>query len=143
MTTLGSARHPDCILYLPNPPQWDDHQPLDLAALIAANGNHWRKILTIFAKLRSPDGDWRAYRDQQLLKSTELISFEDRLTDAPQAIHLIAGKASWERLGLKSRAFEPLDGDRLYQQGRIFLTPYPDYRQFPNQLIDTLRPLMT
>ncbi|WP_420897535.1 DUF6942 family protein [Amphritea opalescens] len=31
---------------------------------------------------------------------------------------------------------------RLLQRDNIILTPYPDYRQFPNQLIDQLRPII-
>lgn len=141
--TLGTAEHPTCILYLPTPPQWEADAAVDIPALIETNGNHWRKILTIFAKLQCPDEHWREYRDHKLLKTAELISFEDRLKSNPKAFHLIAGKASWARLGYQPEAFEALDEhQRLYRKGSVFLTPYPDYRQFPNALIEQLKTLM-
>lgn len=140
---LGSARQPECVLYLPNPPQWDTGKPLDLPSLIQANGNHWRKILTIFAKLRCTNDNWREYRDQELLQSAELICFADKLIETASTYHLIAGKANWQRMGFRQGEFKVLDDNRLYQKGRVFLTPYPDYRQFPNQLIHTLKPLIS
>lgn len=140
---LGTAEQPSCILYLPNAPQWEADTILNIPDLIAANGNHWRKIMTIFAKLQSPDENWREYRDKDLLREAELISFENKLINSPAAFHLIAGKATWERMGYNSDEFEVLDDNqRLYRKGRVFLTPYPDYRQFPNLLIEQLRTLL-
>ena len=56
---LGPAQA-SLICYLPNPPQYpQDCTRTDVAALIAHNGNHWRKILTILAKLCVTDAnDW-------------------------------------------------------------------------------------
>lgn len=147
MTCMG-ATSATLTLYLPNPPSeipkgMDLTQP-DVPLLTSLNGNHWRKIFTILAKLTAPDENWREYRDQALLQYSERISFADNLDDR-DGWQLIAGKASWQRLGFTDETFlprdmHPLDGQgRLYLKDRIVLTPYPDYRQFPNQLIEILR----
>lgn len=128
------------VLYLPNPPRYPVDRPrADTAALIDLNGNHWRKILTILAKIACrPAGDWRRYRDEALLQSSEAISFADRL-EPGAGTHLVAGKASWERFGFDIGEFTAVDDGRLYARGNILLTPYPDYRQFPNRTIERVR----
>ncbi len=136
---LGSPT-PALILYLPHPPQLTDAgRPVDIGAIIARNGNHWRKILTILAKLSAPDDDWRRYRDNDLLQHHEAICFADQLQPGP-AWHLVAGKASWQRLGIDPAQCRALDEQqRLRVKDRLILSPYPDYRQFPNSLIGQLR----
>jgi hypothetical protein len=142
MQQLGNTKQASTLLYLPTPPTVDAKKPLDYASLCKLNGNHWRKILIILAKLQCPNEDWRSYRDHQLLQQREAIIFKDQLLPGTQ-LHIIAGKASWERLGLDPEQFLPLEeSSRLLQQGNIILTPYPDYRQFPNHLIERLRPLI-
>ncbi len=140
---LGSPS-PDIILYLPNPPLMPaSGHALDVVELINLNGNHWRKIFTIFAKLSAPDDDWRRYRDSELLTRKEAICFDDSLI-ARNARHIVAGKASWVRLGLDQDNFHPLDDQqRSWQHKNVFLTPYLDYRQFPNALIAQLKPLLS
>jgi hypothetical protein len=132
-------------LYLPNPPvirQTFNRQKADLNQLIEDNGNHWRKILTILAKLSCAKNDWKAYRDGELLHHQEMISFADALT-TNRGWHLIAGKASWQRLGFDEQQFTPLDAQgRAYYHQQVILMPYPDYRQLPNQLIAQLVELM-
>ncbi|MDO6564115.1 hypothetical protein Q4488_12040 [Amphritea sp. 1_MG-2023] len=143
--TLGSVNTATTLLYLPTAPSIDPQQPLDYRRLCELNGNHWRKILIILAKLQAPNLDWRHYRDQQLLQQHEAICFSQHLLskENPQPLHIIAGKASWQRLGLTPQQFTPLDENhRLLQRDNIILTPYPDYRQFPNQLIEQLRPII-
>ncbi len=140
---IGSS-NPSLILYLPNPPmQASIEQPLDIPELIALNGNHWRKIFTIFAKLCGHTSDWKRYRDHDLLKQKEAICFGDKLLSI-KARHIVAGKASWERLGLNPIDFDSLDDQqRVRKQANVFLTPYPDYRQFPNELIEQLKSFMS
>lgn len=141
--TLGNTRCATTLLYLPTPPIIDPQQPLDYQTLCALNGNHWRKILIILAKLQSSEQDWRDYRDQQLLRQREAICFTEQLLLGKRQLHLVAGKASWLRLGLNPQHFTALDeNNRLFQRDNVILTPYPDYRQFPNQLIDQLRPII-
>lgn len=140
MQQLGNTEQASTLLYLPTAPIVDPTNATDYQSLVKLNGNHWRKILIILAKLQCPDQNWRDYRDQQLLEQREAISFKNHL-DPGNKFHIVAGKASWQRLGLDLAGFHPLEeSGRLYQKGRIFLTPYPDYRQFPNQLIELLRP---
>ncbi|NVK42484.1 MAG: hypothetical protein HWE39_14685 [Oceanospirillaceae bacterium] len=136
---LGAPAAP-LVLYLPNPPRYPvDHPRTNTAALIDLNGNHWRKILTILAKIAcSPASDWRRYRDQALLQRSEAISFADSL-EPSAGRHLVAGKASWERLGCDIGEFTAIDDGRLHARGNILLTPYPDYRQFPNRTIERVR----
>ena len=71
----------DIAFYLPNPPMMPDNiKPNDsnfIEQVIELNGNHWRKILTIMAKLavKSDNADaWRAVRNQLFMPSNELIS---------------------------------------------------------------------
>ena len=145
--TMGAASA-SLTLYLPNPPTeippgMDLALP-DIAQFTDLNGNHWRKIFTILAKLASPDDNWREYRDQQLLQHAEQISFADELAER-EGWHLVAGKASWQRLGFADEAGVPHQMHPVDEEGRVFikdqvvLVPYPDYRQFPNQLIAQLR----
>lgn len=140
---LGSAQ-PDIVLYLEKPPllpavESSDNAPVSCSELITLNGNNWRKILTIFAKLVVPQAElWRDYRDQQLLQQREAIAFSTTLV--PAKVHIIAGKASWQRLGFAPKADEALDDQgRLFAIGNTLLTPYLDYRQFPNELVTQAR----
>ena len=112
---------------------------LSVPELISLNGNHWRKILTIFAKLTSADDDWRTYRDHGLLHNRESICFAAGLLESA-SFHVVAGKASWEYLGMDMKEFQALDvQQRLWVKGNVMCTPYFDYRQFPNALIDVAR----
>jgi hypothetical protein len=134
---LGSEKA-EIVLYLPSSPIINplmDKQKPDIKQIIEDNGNHWRKILTIFAKLTCVNSQWRNYRDKQLLQCRELICFDDSLIVA-KGWHIVAGKASWARLGIDQQQFEPIDEQgRAWHKGNVLLTPYFDYRQFPNQLI--------
>jgi hypothetical protein len=114
------------------------------------NGNHWRKILTILAKLSCHKNDWKRYRDEQLLQRDEHICFNNVLSlssdlgnGSDEQWHLVAGKASWQRLGLDEDEFTALDEQsKVFYQGRVILIPYPDYRQMPNALIEAVVGLM-
>jgi hypothetical protein len=118
--------------------------------LIEDNGNHWRKILTILAKLSCHQNDWKRYRDEQLLQRDEHICFNNVLSlgsdlgnGSDEQWHLVAGKASWLRLGLDEDEFTALDEQsKVFYQGRVILIPYPDYRQMPNALIEAVVGLM-
>lgn len=143
LTKLGADR-PKIVLYLNNTPTWSSHSPLDIPTLIEINGNHWRKICTIFAKLVT-DEDWRSYRDQQLLKHNELICFTQQVE--PQAsIHIFSGKECWKRFDEIVTELANTDSYESIAEGKItykmapcgdlyIFTPYFDSRQFPNALI--------
>lgn len=146
--------------YLPTPPilpaAWDPMATDAVAQLMALNGNHWRKIITLMAKICAPDEDWRTYRDRQLLKHHEII-FIGATTFSPHARrHLVTGRAAADRLGLneedamgiagapalkllklKGTSNEP-SADEPTEE-KILLTPYLDYRQYPNKLVEVTR----
>ncbi|SIS43426.1 DUF6942 family protein [Neptunomonas antarctica] len=149
----------DIILYTENRPMLPADilygERLMIPDLIALNGNHWRKIFTIFAKLVSPSDDWRGYRDGFLLQEKEAIYFGDALHEmlhetrnetgdvignTTVKIHLISGKSTWDRLGVNLEEFQPLDPQqRLWVKDNMICMPYLDYRQFPNSLIEIAR----
>ncbi|WP_146074435.1 DUF6942 family protein [Pokkaliibacter plantistimulans] len=140
---LGSQA-PHITLYIPHcpllPPDVDPQYP-NVPALINANSNHWRKILTIYAKLASPSADWRSYRDQQLLQHEALLCQSTSLAQH-EGWHWVAGRANWEGLGMTHSQCQEIVTGQVWRKGSLLLTPYPDYRQFPNRLIDQLRPLL-
>lgn len=146
---LGNLEQAEVVLYLPTPPILPTVDPLNLPELINLNGNHWRKILTIYAKLCCTEGRWQDYRDQELLRDNEAISFGNQLINnqKPHCCHIIAGKASWNRLGINPAHLDDIDSDGIakigtHKKGQLILTPYPDYRQFPNALIEQVKPLL-
>ena len=129
----------DVVLYIANhpvrPKRRLDSEVLSIPELIAFNGNHWRKIFTIFSKLMSPNENWREYRDSYLLTEKEAICFTGKLQKNAQ-VHIISGKSCWEWMGFDMDEFTPLDPQqRLWVRGNILCSPYFDYRQFPNALI--------
>lgn len=133
------------VMYLPNPPMlydgFESSKP-NIARLIEENGNHWRKIFTILAKLGCETDRWQHYRDNQLLLQNERLDFSDSL-NAKGRWHLVAGKASWLRLGFNEKMFQAIDEqERSFYRDNILLLPYPDYRQFPNALIAQIRAIM-
>lgn len=107
-------------------------------SILTHNNNNWRKILTIFAKLTAPNDDWREYLQQQLLLDQQ-INLTTQLVNSAHW-HLIAGKKNWPR-------FEPTLINAPSNQAKNYFftasncvyTPYPDYRQFPNTLVENCR----
>jgi len=143
--TLGNtnAKH---LIYLPTPPRLPDGQ-ISTQSIIELNGNHWRKIFTIIAKLLCQESDWRNYRDHKLLQESCFV-FENNLIEQPATQHYICGKAHWRALNLEpclevdvaydteGKAWKKQQQDGL----NIMLLPYPDYRQFNNALIELIKP---
>jgi Family of unknown function (DUF6942) len=139
---LGAAR-PSLILYLPHRPNGlgQLQQCPDATELVAANSNHWRKIVNLLAKVASPVAeDWRCYRDASLFQETALC-FAPALSSG-ECWHWIGGKDNLQRFaGLKHNA-RPLDGApgvAVDTGSRLLLTPYPDYRQLSNALLEKVR----
>lgn len=141
------------ILYTATRPpmaRFADCESLSLASgevceIIAECGNHWRKIFSIFAKLsfalvEHDCKTWQEYRDLVLLteQGSELIVFEHHLVEAPaDAIHFISGQKHFAEFDLND--FSPLDDDaKVLENGQILQTPYFDYRQLNNALIEQL-----
>ena len=136
---LLGAQGSGVVLYIENhpvrPKNMQGNESLSVPVLIDLNGNHWRKIFTIFAKLMSPDDNWKEYRDSDLITEKEAICFTGHLLASAQ-VHIVSGKSCWERMGFDMDEFMPLDPQqRLWVKGDVLCSPYFDYRQFPNALI--------
>ncbi|MDB2385987.1 hypothetical protein N9W21_01415 [Shewanella sp.] len=132
--------------YLPTSPQYPDHwhyqNDMAVTQLIELNGNHWRKILTIMAKIMVNGEDWRHYRDIDLLKKHEQIVIGASLLSTTAQVHFICGQQSAQQLPIDLKHFMPLDQtSTLFKHcaHAIYLCPYLDYRQFSNLKINTLR----
>lgn len=139
---LGAAR-PKLALYLPHRP--NGLEQLMLApcaeALVAGNSNHWRKIVTLLAKVASPEQDnWRRFRDEDLFLTTALCFTPGLLATADW--HWIGGKDNLRRFADLKHEAQPLTECPQVQidpEMRLLLTPYPDYRQLSNAVILELR----
>lgn len=133
----GAAR-PTLILYLSHRP---NAMTLDVAALLAANSNHWRKIVNLLAKVACPVADeWRHFRDETLFQETALC-FEPQLAQA-SCWHWIGGKENLSRFSDLQHSALPLPaapGIAVDPQKRVLLTPYLDYRQLSNVLVKHVR----
>lgn len=134
---------PHLALYLP-------HRPNNLAqlldtpsaeALMAANSNHWRKVITLLAKVASPVADdWRQFRDNALFRHTALC-FAPELHPAAHW-HWIGGKENLQRFEPLSYNAKPLadcPDVAVDRELRLLLTPYPDYRQLSNAVVGHIR----
>jgi len=137
------APHPRLVLYLPHRP----HGLAQLAdaptaqALVAANSNHWRKIVTLLAKIGSPEADdWRRFRDEDLFRHTALCFVPKQMDTA--SCHWIGGKDNLQRFGDLRHSAQPLadwPDIAIDPNMRLLLTPYPDYRQLSNALVRSIR----
>ena len=138
------------ILYIDKKPPlstYEDGKILERTEMkeLMASGNHWRKIINIFAKLAFGVNDkncrsWQEYRDSELLRDSDtvLVAQGETLLD-DEGVHLICGKKKFESMSLGEGVFRPLDEEgKVRVRGSVFQTPYFDYRQFPNKLIEEL-----
>lgn len=142
------------ILYAPHRPALEPYaslaqlQPLapcELAALVTATGNHWRKIFNLYAKLLhrlSPlEASWQACREQRLLQtgSATALHFSPPAALGSRALHLVMGKAHAEAWGLDAVPDLVSHGSFRYStEQRLILTPYFDYRALSNARLDEL-----
>ncbi len=135
---LGPLNAPNCF-YLPNPPRLPQEFSTNaLEPLIELNGNHWRKIIVIMAKIIAPNNNWRAYRNQLLQQNESIVFAQNRLNPKAKR-HFICGQQSALALGLPPLN-EPKSFDNFHWRGQqVYLLPYLDYRQCPNIMIDVLR----
>ncbi|WP_160153869.1 hypothetical protein [Microbulbifer sp. ALW1] len=138
---LGSPE-PSLILYLPHRPEGLDEliNAPDAQRLMANNSNHWRKIVTLLAKVASPHEEWRSFRDDVLFEHTALC-FSVRLQEL-DAWHWIGGKDNLQRFsidGLNAKPLRAAPDVALDPEKQILLTPYPDYRQLSNATVTEIR----
>ncbi|QYJ84944.1 hypothetical protein K0I73_11855 [Shewanella mesophila] len=141
LTRLGSETA-KIGFYLPNPPNlpadWDGASKVNIEELITLNGNHWRKIFVIMAKIVCPNNDWRDYLPL-LLQQNESIHFGQSTLCPNAKIHLVCGQQSALALSLDILT-EPQSFRVINQSNQqIYLLPYLDYRQCPNHTIASLR----
>ena len=133
---------PALILYLPHRPEILDQlvKTPDAGLLMKNNSNHWRKIVTLLAKVASPQLEWRSFRDNALFEHTAMC-FSARLREIP-AWHWIGGKDNLQRFTIEGLNAKPLTNApeiALDAEKKILLTPYPDYRQLSNATVDEIR----
>lgn len=127
--------------YLPTAPMlphaWQYNGPDAIAQLIELNGNHWRKILVIMAKITAPD-DWRDYMSRLLTQDNRIVFGATEIQSEAQR-HFVCGQQSARNLDLpildQNQTFKPIHHDKHL----IYLLPYLDYRQCPNRTITDLR----
>ena len=122
-------------------------QPGELCQVMQSCSNDWRKIFSTYAKIIHAtlqlNSTWQDYRDKRLLQpgGNSAIEFSStlRLTDFPQAIHLIGGKSFAKSFEFGQQVLHALEGDaRVHYTGNTYQPQYFDYRSFPNILIDKL-----
>ena len=139
---LGAAR-PLVALYLPHRPNGLEQlvKYPSAGGLVAANSNHWRKIVNLLAKLASPRADdWRRFRDEELFAQTALCFTPGLLATADW--HWIGGKENLRRFPDLKHNAQPLAECPQVQidpEMHLLLTPYPDYRQLSNAVVLELR----
>lgn len=112
----------------------------DVPLLIELNGNHWRKIFTIMAKLIAPTYDsWRVFRDKELLAKVGVAFSLDQLCNY-KGVVFIVGNTFRDELPIASSAQAiGVDAHTSFVCLPHIWCPYLDYRQFPNILIEALR----
>lgn len=128
---------------LPELPQGVEHcSKVSTATIIELNGNHWRKILTIIAKLVADDEeDWRIVRDHHVWERARIVFSTQALNDE-QGWVMVVGKSFEGTFPIPDGADVIGEQHRVYHHQRWLWTPYLDYRQFPNQLIADVRRLL-
>jgi len=182
---IWGPAHPDIIFYLPTPPvlpaQWHAAQMDAITQLVELNGNHWRKIVTIMAKICCLQHDinihkgacWKLIRDNLFSEADELqqelshkqvrscinvarLRCQLRIVNphsnhtlasalTTSSWHLVCGKETQLRMGITANpSYEPLDPQqKIKRQHTVLLTPYLDYRQYSNKLIELTRQHIT
>ncbi len=118
----------------------------ELARIGRETGNHWRKIINIYAKLGhllDPQSfpTWQAYRDDFLLmkESQQALLFNKNLVAQAQGnISLICGKTHAMTL-VDEGDLQWIDSDfAINRSQRLIVTPYFDYRQLSNVKLEKL-----
>lgn len=132
------------VFLLPNAPELPkgitNYSDCCYEELVNLNGNHWRKILTIIAKLcANEDEDWRIVRDQSIWQRAVLFFNAEQLP-LENEWQVIVGKSFYKDLPIPVRARLVASGQhQAFIENKRIWTPYLDYRQFPNALIDALK----
>lgn len=149
----------DFVVYIGNRPPMDEYierQELipaikgELARIGCEAGNHWRKIINIYAKLGymlNTEGfsSWQAYREGYLLTkgSRQALLFDEQIEPAKSGVvRLICGKAHAAKLlvdNVTEISVRWVDADFAIDPSRqLIVTPYFDYRQLSNAKLEKL-----
>ena len=141
----ASADEADYVFLLPNRPVLPSVVDMsflkkpDVSILIELNGNHWRKIFTIMAKLSVPNYDlWKVFRDKELFTKVGIAFSLDQLSDF-KGVVFIVGNTFRDELPVADFAQEIGAVHTSFVCLPYIWCPYLDYRQFPNILIEALR----
>lgn len=145
MQTIGNPRSQICF-YLPKPPLFPTYTELNSTqnsntwqqALIDLNGNHWRKILVLIAKISAPNLQWRNYRTQLFTVQREQVQFGATQLNPHAKWHIVCGIQAAKMLGVSS-AHQP---KQIVVKEQVIFTPYLDYRQLPNVLVEQIRQII-
>ena len=154
MKAIGSFS-PLFILYVPRTVPYPGLQdmnrhrlakPGELIDVMHSCSNDWRKIFSTFSKIivqtLKLNLKWQDYRDEFLCQKNgnECIVFEPAYYDKyiNQSIHIIASQKLYDSFDKKLPNKEPVGNfQKIWHEDNHYLTPYFDYRQFPNLLIET------
>jgi len=147
--------HCKLAVYIGNRPPLKEYQKLDgiipvvdgeLFRIGNETGNHWRKIINIYAKLGfalNSEGylTWQSYRDSFLLtkSSRQVLLFDDHIvTEHVNCINIICGKTYAMKL-IDARNLVWFDKDfAIDSSTSMIVTPYFDYRQLSNLKLEKL-----
>jgi len=143
-------------VHCPNRPPLADYEhrdtlwpaaPGELESLVAATGNHWRKIINLYAKLshglRPAFDCWQDERDSRLLQAGSGTALLFSKPGPPvHALTLVMGKTYALDCGFTEDRTPDLatgaEGIRVSLSQRLILTPYFDYRQLSNARLGAL-----
>lgn len=119
----------------------------ELDSLVTTTGNHWRKIINLYAKLMhelNPRCDrWQTYRDRCLLRPGSGTALVFSAPDPSEhTLTLVMGQAYALHCGFTEAELPDLvswQADFRYSpSGNVILTPYFDYRQLSNAKLESL-----
>ena len=142
-------------VYIENRPPLDEYQILkglipavegELSRLGRETGNHWRKIINIYAKLGfslNTEGylTWQSYRDSFLLTkaSRQTLLFDNHIvTEHENCTNIICGKTYAMKLLDANDLIWMDDNFALSSVQNIIVAPYFDYRQLSNVKLEKL-----
>ena len=148
-------RHCEVAVFIGNRPPLDEYLQREslvpategeLANIGRETGNHWRKVINIYAKLgfllySQGYSTWQDYREKFLLTegSQQVLLFNGSIVTVPVGcVSIICGKTHAMTL-LDKKELQWIDGDfAVVPSRRIVVTPYFDYRQLSNVKLDRL-----
>lgn len=148
-------KNPKWVLHIANRPELESFQNLDFrtfeigeaAEIIKLTSNHWRKVFSIMAKISFAMFDtgcetWQQYRDTKLLtkEGFEAISFSPYATSLNLPFSIVCGFTyAQEQLELERLIPHEKQNKLLFSQTEnLCVTPYFDWRQLNNEMLDAL-----